>query len=77
LCLRLLLLHGPDRHNAGTLQQAVLTECIMSQVLAVPLLFVTRAHATCDWGLVASLSLFGVSRNTGRSSAVLSLRQLS
>lgn len=45
----------------GTLQQAVLTECIASMVLALPLLFMTKAHATADWALVFSLSLFGVS----------------
>jgi hypothetical protein len=49
----------------GTLQQAVLTECIASEVLAIPLLFMTRAHATCDWALVLSLSIFGVSRRAG------------
>lgn len=46
---------------AGTLQQAVLTECIASEFMAVPLLFMTRAHATCDWALVLSLSVAGVS----------------
>lgn len=45
----------------GTLQQAVLTECIASEVLAIPLLLMTRAHATCDWALVLSLCIFGVS----------------
>jgi hypothetical protein len=46
---------------AGTLQQAVLTECIASEFMAVPLLFMTRAHATCNWALVLSLSVAGVS----------------
>lgn len=45
--------------NAGTLQQAVLTECIASEVVAIPLLLLTRAHATCDWALMLSLSIFG------------------
>lgn len=39
----------------------MLTECIASEVLAAPLLLMTRAHATCDWTLVLSLSVFGVS----------------
>lgn len=47
--------------NAGSLQQAVLTECVAQAALALPLLVLTRAHATCSWGLVASLSVFGVS----------------
>jgi hypothetical protein len=56
----------------GTLQQAVLTECICSEVLAIPLLFMTRAHATCDWALVLSLSIFGVcADHSGRRTAVL------
>lgn len=53
----------PDNPHSppGTLQQAVLTECIASEVVAIPLLCMTRAHATCDWALVLSLSIFGVS----------------
>lgn len=39
----------------------MLTECIASEVVAIPLLCMTRAHATCDWALVLSLSIFGVS----------------
>jgi hypothetical protein len=45
---------------AGTLQQAVLSECVTGWVLALPLLFVTRAHRTWDWRLVLSLGTFEV-----------------
>jgi hypothetical protein len=46
--------------RAGTLQQAVLSECVTGWVLALPLLFVTRAHRTWDWRLVLSLGTFEV-----------------
>lgn len=62
--------YSHDQHKpsvvSGTLQQAVLAECICSEVVALPLLFVTNAGRTCDWKIVSTLTLFGV----GTSQAV-------
>ena len=45
---------------AGTLQQAVLCECVSGIVVAAPLVCMTRAHKTADWRLVLTLSVFSV-----------------
>ncbi|KAF8071119.1 hypothetical protein HT031_001201 [Scenedesmus sp. PABB004] len=45
--------------DAGSLQQAVVSECVCSVVLALPMLWATRACTTCDWRLVSPLLVFG------------------
>ncbi|KAF6252439.1 hypothetical protein COO60DRAFT_524976 [Scenedesmus sp. NREL 46B-D3] len=45
--------------DAGTLQQAVVAECVCSEFCALPLLRLTRAASTCDWRLTTSLFIFG------------------
>lgn len=47
--------------DGGTLQQAVLSECVSSEACALPLLCLTRACSTADWRLVTTLTVFGVS----------------
>uniref|UniRef100_A0A383WJP0 Membrane transporter protein n=1 Tax=Tetradesmus obliquus TaxID=3088 RepID=A0A383WJP0_TETOB len=44
--------------DAGTLQQAVVAECVCSEICALPLLRLTKAASTCDWRLTSSLFIF-------------------
>eukprot|EP00775_Hariotina_reticulata_P005242 gene5242-5477_t len=45
--------------DSGTLEQAVIADCVCGEVIALPLLYVTKALTTCDWRIIVSLTLSG------------------
>ncbi len=55
-----LQLHTLAPTLTGTLQQAVLLECLTGIVCAIPFLWLTRVRQTADWQMATALVLFGV-----------------
>lgn len=44
----------------GSLQQAVVSEALASTLIAPGLLYITKAHTTADFKMVAAIALFVV-----------------